>query len=77
MGGLTLEAYDFQSNVVVDMLDKLSAKFVEEKAALEKAEAEKKTSHQLVMTSLKNQKTAASDVVCGSGIFVLFLLWPL
>ena len=59
------------------MLDKLSAKFVEEKAALEKAEAEKKTSHQLVMTSLKNQKTAASDVVCGSGIFVLFLwlLW--
>ena len=59
------------------MLDKLSAKFVEEKAALEKAEAEKKTSHQLVMTSLKNQKTAASDVVCGSGIFVLFLLWPL
>lgn len=55
------KAYDFQSNVVVDMLDKLSAKFVEEKAALEKAEAEKKTSHQLVMTSLKNQKTAASE----------------
>lgn len=55
------KAYDFQSNVVVDMLDKLSAKFVEEKAALEKAETEKKTSHQLVMTSLKNQKTAASE----------------
>lgn len=55
------KAYDFQSNVVVDMLDKLSAKIVEEKAALEKAEAEKKTSHQLVMTSLKNQKTAASE----------------
>ena len=76
---MTPEAYDFQSNVVVDMLDKLSAKFVEEKAALEKAEAEKKTSHQQVMTSLKNQKTAASDVVCGtcSEIFMLFFLWLL
>ena len=51
------------------MLDKLRVKFLEEKADLEKAEAEKKTSHQLVMTSLKNQKTTASHLACHLGIW--------
>eukprot|EP00438_Fugacium_kawagutii_P004892 Skav229205 [mRNA] locus=scaffold2439:65743:70530:+ [translate_table: standard] len=55
------KAYDFQSQGVVDMLDKLRMKFQQEKTDLEKAEADKKTSHDLVMASLKKQKTTASE----------------
>ena len=53
--------YDFQSGGVVKMLKELKKKFEEEKADLEKTEASKKSSHELLMTSLKNQLTTSEE----------------
>eukprot|EP00913_Durusdinium_trenchii_P000337 g308.t1 len=59
--GKKLEAYDFQSQGVVEMLEKLQVKFSEEKEALETLETSKKSSHQQVMDSLAKQVTTASE----------------
>ncbi|CAK9060992.1 Uncharacterized protein SCF082_LOCUS32032 [Durusdinium trenchii] len=55
------KAYDFQSQGVVEMLEKLQVKFSEEKEALETLETSKKSSHQQVMDSLAKQVTTASE----------------
>ncbi|CAJ1447432.1 unnamed protein product [Effrenium voratum] len=55
------EVYDFQSQGILEMLEKLKAKFLEEKAELEAAEEDKKKSHTLVMASLKQQKATAQE----------------
>mmetsp|Transcript_53713 Transcript_53713/g.100655 ORF Transcript_53713/g.100655 Transcript_53713/m.100655 type:complete len:652 (+) Transcript_53713:67-2022(+) len=53
--------YDFQSGSIIDMLKKLKAKFEEEKESLEKTEADKKSSHGLLLTSLANQLAASEE----------------
>merc|ERR1719181_895506 len=46
-------AYEFQSHGVVEMLDKLMDKFVDERANLEKNEANSKNAYALLMQNLK------------------------
>ena len=53
--------YDFQSGGVIKMLKELKAKFEDEKAELEKTEASKKSSHELLMTSLGNQLATSEE----------------
>ena len=53
--------YDFQSGGVIKMLKQLKTKFQAEKADLEKTEATKKSSHELLMTSLAKQLTSSEE----------------
>merc|ERR1719498_1870450 len=52
-------AYEFQSSGVIDMLSKLLDKFIEERTALEKTEANSKNAYQLLMQDLKAQLSQA------------------
>ncbi|CAE7451222.1 unnamed protein product [Symbiodinium sp. CCMP2592] len=61
--------YDFQSGGVIKMLKKLKKKFGEEKADLEKMEASKKSSHELMMTSLKNQLATSEEAKAEKTLF--------
>ena len=61
--------YDFQSGGVIKMLKKLKKKFGEEKADLEKMEASKKSSHELLMTSLKNQLATSEEAKAEKTLF--------
>jgi hypothetical protein len=53
MGAPEANGYEFQSQGVIDMLDKLVDKFVDERASLEKEEANGKNAYQLLMQNLK------------------------
>jgi len=55
MGAPEANGYEFQSQGVIDMLDKLVDKFVDERASLEKEEANGKNAYQLLMQNLKAQ----------------------
>jgi len=57
-GAPKAKAYDFQSGNITTMLKALKTKFSEEKVALEKAEASKAHSHELMVQSLKSQAEA-------------------
>ncbi|CAE7281465.1 unnamed protein product [Symbiodinium sp. CCMP2592] len=57
-GAPKAKAYDFQSGNITTMLKALKTKFSEEKVALEKAEASKAHSHELMVQSLKSQADA-------------------
>lgn len=61
--------YDFQSGGVIKMLKKLKKKFEEEKADLEKMETSKKSSHELMMTSLKNQLATSEEAKAEKTLF--------
>jgi len=61
--------YDFQSGGAIKMLKKLKKKFGEEKADLEKMEASKKSSHELLMTSLKNQLVTSEEAKAEKTLF--------
>merc|ERR1719217_1894024 len=52
-------AYEFQSQAVVDMLEKLAAKFADERAALEEEESEAVHSFSMLSADLNNQLDAA------------------
>jgi hypothetical protein len=54
-------AYEFQSSKIVDMLDKLQDKFVEEKTALEKEEMNSKHAYDMLMQDLGAQIGQASQ----------------
>ena len=69
------EAYDFQSQGVVEMLEKLQVKFSEEKEALETLETSKKSSHQQVMDSLAKQARCYVRLLLrlqGDGLLYIF-----
>merc|ERR1719156_23987 len=52
-------AYEFQSQGVVDMLEKLASKFDDERTALEEAETEAVHSFEMLKADLDNQLSAA------------------
>jgi prefoldin subunit 5 len=54
-------AYEFQSSKIVDMLEKLQDKFVEEKTALEKEEMNSKHAYDMLMQDLSAQIAQASQ----------------
>jgi len=57
-------AYDFQSQGIIDMLDKLLNKFVDERTQLEKEESDSRHAFELLMQDLKaqiEQSTASRD----------------
>jgi len=54
-------AYEFQSSKIVDMLEKLLDKFVEERTTLQKEEANSKHSHDLLMQDLAAQIASATQ----------------
>jgi hypothetical protein len=50
-------AYEFQSNSIIDMLEKLKDKFVDERAALEKAELSGRHAYDMLQQDLNDQIT--------------------
>jgi len=52
-------AYEFQSQGIIDMLEKLKDKFIDERTALEKEEASSKHAYDMLMQDLKAQVEAA------------------
>jgi len=54
-------AYEFQSSKIVDMLEKLQDKFVEEKTSLEKEEMNSKHAYDMLMQDLTAQTAQASQ----------------
>jgi len=54
-------AYEFQSQGIIDMLEKLKDKFTDERTALEKEEASAKHAYDMVMQDLKAQVEAAEN----------------
>merc|ERR1719428_1651406 len=61
MGAPEANAYEFQSQAIVDMLDKLLGKFDDERAALEEEEGEAVHSFDMLKADLDNQLTAAKS----------------
>jgi len=53
--GPQANAYEFQSGGVIDMLEKLTHKFVDEKRTLEREEAERKHTHEMLSQDLTDQ----------------------
>merc|ERR1719272_2407350 len=54
-------AYEFQSQGVVDMLEKLAGKFADERSALEEEETNAAHSFSMLSADLKNQLDAAGS----------------
>merc|ERR1712190_445060 len=54
-------AYEFQSSGVVEMLEKLLDKFIDERTALEKAEMNSKHAYDMLMQDLKDQIAQATQ----------------
>jgi len=52
-------AYEFQSQGIIDMLQKLLDKFVDERVQMEKEETSKRHSYQMLMQDLGNQEASA------------------
>merc|ERR1719428_909628 len=59
MGAPEANAYEFQSQAIVDMLDKLLGKFDDERTALEEEEGESVHSFDMLKADLENQLSAA------------------
>merc|ERR1719428_21690 len=59
MGAPEANAYEFQSQAIVDMLDKLLGKFDDERATLEEEESEAVHSFDMLKADLENQLSAA------------------
>jgi len=55
MGAPEANAYEFQSNGIMQMLDKLQDKFVDERTSKEKQEANSRNAYRMLMQDLKNQ----------------------
>merc|ERR1719484_413332 len=53
-------AYEFQSDGIVDMLEKLKDKFEEERNTCEKEEMEKKHAYQMMMQDLQDETERAT-----------------
>merc|ERR1719375_2555170 len=60
LGAPEANAYEFQSQAIVDMLSKLLGKFDDERQALEEAETEAVQSFDMLAADLKNQLDAAN-----------------
>jgi len=60
LGAPEANAYEFQSQAIVDMLSKLLGKFDDERAALEEAETAAVQSFEMLAADLKNQLDAAN-----------------
>jgi len=56
-------AYEYRSSGVLDMLQKLKDKFVDERTALEKEELQKRHAHEMLTQDLKKSITAAEAAV--------------
>jgi len=56
VGAPEANGYEFQSSGVVEMLEKLNDKFIDERTALEKAEMESKQAYEMLMQDLEAQK---------------------
>jgi len=54
-------AYEFQSQGIIDMLEKLKDKFIDERTALEKEEASSHHAYQMLMQDLKGQIDSAEE----------------
>jgi prefoldin subunit 5 len=54
-------AYEFQSQGIIDMLEKLKDKFMDERTALEKEEANSRHAYDMLMSDLKAQVEAAEQ----------------
>jgi chromosome segregation ATPase len=61
LGAPEANAYEFQSQAIVDMLSKLLGKFDDERQALEEAETEAVQSFDMLAADLKNQLDAANS----------------
>merc|ERR1719375_1332879 len=61
LGAPEANAYEFQSQAIVDMLSKLLGKFDDERTALEEAETEAVQSFEMLAADLKNQLDAANE----------------
>merc|ERR1719217_1781356 len=55
MGAPEANAAEFQSQGVVDMLEKLTDKFIDERTALEKEEVNAKHAYEMLMQNLKEE----------------------
>jgi len=53
-------AYEFQSHGIIEMLEKLLDKFIDERTALEKEELSSKQAYEMLMADLENGISAAS-----------------
>mmetsp|Transcript_150890 Transcript_150890/g.366494 ORF Transcript_150890/g.366494 Transcript_150890/m.366494 type:complete len:679 (+) Transcript_150890:77-2113(+) len=56
-------AYEYRSTSVLDMLQKLKDKFVDERTVLEKEEMQKRHAHELLVQDLQKSVTAAEESV--------------
>eukprot|EP00746_Dinoflagellata_sp_MGD_P149027 gnl/MRDRNA2_/MRDRNA2_81130_c0_seq8.p1 gnl/MRDRNA2_/MRDRNA2_81130_c0~~gnl/MRDRNA2_/MRDRNA2_81130_c0_seq8.p1 ORF type:complete len:698 (+),score=219.08 gnl/MRDRNA2_/MRDRNA2_81130_c0_seq8:83-2095(+) len=54
-------AYEFQSQGIIDMLEKLKDKFIDERTALEKEEQHSRHAYEMLMQDLKSQVDAAEQ----------------
>jgi len=63
LGAPEANAYEFQSQAIVDMLSKLLGKFDDERKALEEAETEAVQSYEMLAADLKNQLDNANAIL--------------